>query len=322
MNSKSNRLFPGAVFFIIIFTFPEQVITGQQASSYPVSYRIFDTFIFNPAIAGSKDFFSLDLIGGKIDKSNSQIVCGSTRLTKSGDVYFEYPYLREFTRIGLGGYLFNETYDLYHNKGISGAISYHVQLDNNALSFISFGISGKAVYHEYKGEPDLNRRFMNEFYTDLNFGIFYYSPSLFAGISALNLAGSSYKNDSTNFSTIGISRQYFFEIGYKQIISKSLNIVVEPSVIVNTDDSFSGKILDMIEPLLKIYAGSFCMGTYFHDFDNYSFFLQYKYPKFHLGAYFELPKGEPLYRSPILAELMLGINISAIRNGSIGYNHW
>ncbi|HUX57770.1 MAG TPA: PorP/SprF family type IX secretion system membrane protein [Bacteroidales bacterium] len=310
------------VLLLFVLTFCFKPVDGQTMPQYPISYRVFNPFVFNPAIAGSKDFFSVDLLAGKYGKSNSQLLSGNARLSKSTPDYFSSSDVPEFTNIGVGGYLFNELIDSTRNIGFSGAGSYHIQLDEDALSFLSVGVAVKAVYNDYPGNTDLGKPAKTTFYPNVDFGIYYYNANLFAGLSATNLLGNPETPDSTGFSTFAVSRQFFLQIGYKFVISKALNIILEPSLIVNTDDSFSGEITDMIKPALKLYGDRFCVGTYFNDFDNTSFFFQYKYPKFYIGTYFEMVNGSPFYKSPIKAEIALGINISAIKSGPSRLNHW
>jgi type IX secretion system PorP/SprF family membrane protein len=310
------------VLFILIFTFSFNLSNGQQTPLYPISYRIFSPFIFNPAIAGSKDFFDIDLLASNYGKSNSEVLSGNGRLSKSHPGYFSSPDAPEFTNIGLGGLLFNELNGLSHNIGISGTGSYHLQLDKGALSFLSFGASAKAVFNHYSGNPDLSKPAKNTIFPNFDVGVYYYNTYLFAGLSATNLLGNPEDPDSLGFYTIPVSRQLFFQVGYKVVLSKSLNILLEPSLIVNSDASFSRKITDMIQPALKIYAGNFCLGTYFNDYSKISFFFQYKYPRFYIGTYFELPNNSPFYKKPLLAEFALGVNISAIKSGISRLNHW
>jgi len=322
MNLISRISFFRKSFLGLVFGLITLLLAGQQIPQYPVSYRIFSPFIFNPAIAGSKDFLSVDLFAGKYDQTNSQIISGSSRISKSTPAYFSSVGIPEFTNIGAGGYFFNDFDGESRNTGIAGTGSYHLQLDKEALSFLSFGLTAKAIYSDYSGNADLSDSSESSFSPNLDAGLYYYSKNLFVGLSGTNLLGSPKDPDTTNTYIIPVSRQLFFQIGYKLVLSKSLNILVEPSIIVNSDDSFSGEITDMLEPMLKVYAGNFCTGTYFNDFNKYSVFFQYKYPKFYIGTYFELPKNSPFYKNPMRAEFALGLNISAIKSGVSRINHW
>lgn len=53
---------------IIILLCSSFVSNGQETPVNPISHKIFTPFIFNPAITGSKDFLSLDLIAGVQNK--------------------------------------------------------------------------------------------------------------------------------------------------------------------------------------------------------------------------------------------------------------
>ncbi len=106
------------------------------------------------------------------------------------------------------------------------------------------------------------------------------------------------------------------------MLSRSLNIVIEPAIFLAGNYSLSENIKEMTGPIVNIYAGMFCVGAYFPGLDRASMFFRFKYPKFNIGAYLELPGKTPLYKSPILAELTIGLNISAIKFGPAGYNHW
>ena len=288
----------------------------------PVSYRIFTPFIFNPAIAGSKDFASVDLLLSNYGKSNSQVAGINFRLAKPSPKYITSLSTPEFTNIGIGAYFFNDNTGLTHNLGGAVTGSYHLKLDKNALSFLSFGLSAKTIFNNYSGNPDLSSPAENNFLPNVDAGIYYYGTSLFAGLSGTNLLGNQEKPDTLDTYKIPVSRQIFFQVGYKLVLSRSFDLILEPSLIVNSDDSFSGKITDMFKPALKLYAGSFCMGTYFDDFNKISFFLQYQYSRLYVGTYFALPYNSPFYKQPIIAEFSIGINISAIKSGFSRGNHW
>ena len=87
-----------------------------------------------------------------------------------------------------------------------------------------------------------------------------------------------------------------------------------------TDDSLSFDFKQSLQPVLKLYAGNFCIGTYFNDYNKVSFFFQYRYPKFYFGAFFALPKDTPFFQKSPTAEIALGINFSR-NNSQVIQNH-
>jgi type IX secretion system PorP/SprF family membrane protein len=322
MNLKSYFQANIRSIFIFYFVICSNLLSGQQTPQYPISYRLLTPFIFNPAVAGSKDFFSADILTSFYGNDKAQLINGNLRISKSGSGYFSSRGAPKFSNIGVGGALFNEVNSQTHNSGMTGTVSYHLRLDKKALSYLSFGISAKIAHYQYNGNTSIGDSAKSEYLPNTDAGVYYYSKNLFAGFSVTNIFGNYEDKDLMDSYSIPASRHLFLLLGYKAVVSKSLNIILEPSLIVNLHDSFSKDTSDMFEPVLKVYAGNFCAGTYFHDFSNFSFFFQYKYQRFYVATYFELPNDSPYYKKPVRAEFALGFNISAIKSGPSRYNHW
>jgi type IX secretion system PorP/SprF family membrane protein len=310
------------VIFSLILLFFFNASQGQETPYNPVSYRIFTPFLFNPAIAGSKDFFSADLLAGWSGKNRSQLLSSNTRYAKLAPEYISSYIPPEFTNIGFGAAIYNDLTDYLHTSGITITGSYHFPLDKKKLSYISAGISGKGIYTKFPDDSDSGSPSGNRLVADMDLGVYFYSPSFYTGISSVNILGNHEIRDSIGTYRIPVSRRFFFLAGYKVLVSKSLNIVVEPSVIVSADDSLSGEVKDMIDPLLKVYAGNFCLGTYFRDYSKISFFFQYRYPRFYVGTYFDMPKNTPFFKKSLIAEFTLGINLSGNKTSSFNKYHW
>ena len=290
--------------FIFLFI-PVILVSAQETPVNPVSNKVFTPFVFNPAIAGSKDFMSVDLLAALQDKQYTQILSGNTRLKKRGRDYLKNSNLTEFSNFGIGGYLFNDLIGDYRNAGISISGAYHIPLNREKLSFLSIGAAAKGIFSHYPGDTDLGKPKRDTLLPNLDAGIYYYNPAFYAGLSAINILSESPVND-----TIPVSRKYFFTAGFKVVLSRRLNIVLEPSFIAITGDSLSNNVKDMIHPGLKLYLGNFCMGSYLNDYERIPFFFQYKYPGFYIGTFFELPRNTPFYKKEITAEIVLGLNIS------------
>lgn len=296
--------------------------SGQEIPVNPVSYKLFTPFLFNPAIAGSKDFLSADIIAGFNGKNHSQVLSGNARLARKSPQYTSSSKSYEFTGIGLGGALFSEVNSVGRNGGVLISGSYHKPLSSNALSFISAGIAARGFYHHYNGDEDLDIASADFWFPNIDAGLYYYDPRFYAGISGTNLLGRPANRDTLSTYLIPATRQFFLYAGVKLVVSRALNIVVEPSLIAVTDDSLSFDIRKSIKPALRIYAGDFCTGTYFNDFERISFFFQFRYPRFYVGTFFELPRNTPFYKMPLTAEVALGINLSKTNTGYSIRSHW
>ncbi len=297
---------------------------GQQIPFNPVSYRIYSPFIINPAIAGSKDYFSLDMIAGFNGKSYSQVLSGNTRITKKVLGYLPSGKTYSYTNIGTGFSAYNDfqTADSTHNAGISAAVAYHIPLSKKALSFLSLGASVKGMYHFNEGNPDRSMPYKEFYFPNVDVGIYLYNPKTYAGLSVTNLLDPPKDTATLASYQIPLSRQYNFIAGYKIVLSRELNLVLEPSILIHTDDSLSFDIKKSIEPALRLYAGNFCLGTYFNDYSKISFFFQYRYPSFYVGTYFALPKDSPFFKKSLTSEIAFGINFSHNKSGYTKNGHW
>lgn len=309
----ATKKVPLVLLFLCVF----KLSSGQMMPFNPISYRIFSPFVLNPAIAGSKDFFSMDFLAGFTGQANSQILSGNTRLMKKLPEYLEAPPMETFSNFGVGAAAFND-YQPQNNlrtAGGSAVFAYHVPLDVKNLSFISFGVSGKGIYHYWGGDTINEIPSKKFFFPEVDFGIYFYNPSIYAGISATNILPAKKDTSVLNPYKVPVSRQYNLMIGYKFVLVKEINLILEPSIMVFTDDSLSFNARENIEPVLKLYASRFCVGTYFNDYNKVSFFFQYRYPRFYVGTYFALPKETAYYKKSITAEIAVGLNLSRTSGG-------
>ena len=311
------------ILLILFLVFIFNVSHGQQTPLNPLSYWVFTPYIYNPAIVGSKDYLSVDLSASFQGKSNTQIISGNTRFSKTSSGYFSSPDIVEFKNFGIGGSVFRDFNDLSRNIGASIAGSYQIPLNTRNLSFLSFGASLKGVHNILDTaliEPENPSK--KTFYPNLDLGIYYYGTNFYTGVSTTNILGSPEKSDSIGLFGVPVSRQYFFTAGYKIVFSRSLNIVLEPSVLINANDSTFNTISDNINPILKFYVGNFCVGTYFLTDGKTSFFAQFRYPRFYVGTFFALPKKTAYFKGSPIVEFTLGINIQLDKSRLSDHSHW
>lgn len=323
MDLKTNILIIKKVLLISIFVFTFITIKGQQTPISPISYWVFTPYIYNPAIVGSKDFLSIGVNLAFQGKANTQLISGNARFSKTKSGYFSSPDIIEFKNIGIGGSVFKDINGMSHNIGLSTACSYQIPLNTSKLSFLSFGVSVKGVYNTLDNDSsESGNPVKKTFYPNLDLGIYYYGTNFFTGLSAINMFGNPGKPDSLGAYKVPVFKQYFFTAGYKFLLSKSLNIVLEPSVLIFANDSTISKISDNINPILKLYLGEFCFGTSFHTDSKISFFSQFRYPRFYVGAFYEIPKKTPYFKKTPVVEFTIGINIQTDKSRLSDHSHW
>lgn len=305
---------------IFIFGSVFCVLNGQQTTLNPVSYWVFNPYIYNPAMVGSKDFLSVGINTAFQGKSNSQLISGNTRITKTKSGYFSSPDITEFKNTGVGASIFNDYDGFSRNTGFSVAGSYQMPLNTTNLSFLSFGAAVKLEYSTITSA--LSDTLRKTYYPNLDIGIYYYGTNFYAGISAINLLGSPWKPDTLGVYKVPVSREYFFAAGYKFLLYKSLNIVLEPSVLILATDSTFSKIKNNINPIIRLYLEDFCFGTSFRADGRISFFCQFRYPRFYIGAYYELAKKTPYFKKTPLVEFTAGLNIQPDKSRISNHSHW
>ncbi len=296
--------------------------TAQHTPLNPISNRVFTPFIINPAIAGSKDFMALDLSATIQGSDMSQLLSGNSRIAKKGPRYFGAPVAKSFTQFGLGASLFNDVSGPSRNLGMGIAASYHLPLNDKNLSFLSGGIAVKGIYNMMDSIADIGAPQKNSFIPNVDAGVYFYGQKFYAGISATNILGSM--TDSTDMAiyNIPVSRQYFFVTGYKFVLSRSLNIVLEPSLIVNLNDSLDFDKKESYNPMLKLYMDAFCLGAYLHNYDNLTFFFQYKFPRVYIGTLVDFPRNVPFYKQDLTVEIVAGVNFGGPAHTSGNRYQW
>jgi type IX secretion system PorP/SprF family membrane protein len=295
---------------------------AQQTPLNPISSRVFTPFIINPAIAGSKDFMAIDLSATIQGTDKSQLLSGNTRIAKKGPRYFGAPVSRSFTQFGAGAALYDDVIGPSRNIGITAAASYHMPLNDKNLSFLSAGIAVKGIYNMMDTIPDYSAPPKNTFIPNMDAGIYYYGQSLYAGISATNILGSMLDSADMEVYNVPVSREYFFITGYKFVISKSLNIVIEPSLIIDLNDSLNFDKKETYNPMLRLYMEDFCLGGYLHDYEKLTFFFQYKFPRVYIGTLVDFPMDVPFYKDELTVEIAAGVNFGSISRSSSSKWHW
>jgi type IX secretion system PorP/SprF family membrane protein len=323
MNSRSFAPVVERILLSVSFVLVFCLAKGQQTPLSPVSYWIFTPYVYNPAIVGSKDFFSIGLNAAFQGNSNAQLISGDTRISNTGSGYFSSPGISEFKNIGIGGSVFKDMNGISQNVGISASFAYHIPLNISHLSFLAFGISVKGIYNSLDNDSvGPAHSFKKTLYPDFDLGIYYYGTAFFTGLSSTNILGNPWKSDTLKIFRIPVSRQYFFTAGYKILLSKSLNIVLEPSVLIFVNDTTIRKIADNVNPIIKLYIQDFSFGTSFYNDGKISFFAQYRYPRIWVGAFYEMAEKTAYFSKAPTVEFTLGFNFQPVKSRFYNRSHW
>ncbi len=270
--------------------------------------------VLNPAFVGSKDFTNISLTSKVLRNPNSQIINIHKRL--SGTNGF-------FSNIGLGAYAFQEQLDQSWNTGLALAGSYHYALDEASVHNIAAGASLKGFFNIPKNSDEsIEDTVSSAFNPNMDFGVYYYGPTAFAGLSVTSLFGTRITEEVSIDSDAYISREYHLYGGYKFLLNRSSSIVLEPSLLISLNDSTISEPHKHIVPYLKLYLQNFYIGTYVKSFDIFAFFFQYQFPHFYTGVFLEFPTEGFLNDDNIIFEVSLGVNLGKGGHTFLQYRHW
>ena len=167
--------------FIIIVLFTSLTSFAQQDVLF--SQYMFNKLTINPGYAGSREVFSADLV------YRYQWV-GIEGAPKTLSLSMHAP-MRD-KHVGVGGYIYSDRIGPVLDQGALAAYAYRIELSEGKLSFgLQAGIKYNTIDWSVIQLEDPDFVFQgtqkNKLTPDANFGIYYYSNRMFAGISSKQL---------------------------------------------------------------------------------------------------------------------------------------
>jgi type IX secretion system PorP/SprF family membrane protein len=202
---------------------------SQQLPMY--SQYMNNKFLLNPAIAGSEDYIPIRLTArqqwvGISDAPSTQALSGNFLLGNKN--------------MGLGGYIFNDSFGIEGKTGVQISYSYILDLgfwDSKlgiGLSVMGFQyrFNTEGVQVTDENDPTIAYSKESAFVPDASFGLYWHNDKFFFGASAnqliefkVNFEGIDGKELDASDNTL--QRHYFIMGGYKFKLSKEFDI--EPS---------------------------------------------------------------------------------------------
>jgi len=290
------------------------LLGAQDVPSKPLSIPVYTPMVLNPAFVGSKDFTNISLTSKVLKNPNSQIINIHKRLSGTNGI---------FSNIGFGAYAFQEQLDQSWNTGLALAGSYHFALGEASVHNIAVGASLKGFLNIPKNSDEtFEDTVSSTFNPNMDFGVYYYGPTAFAGLSVTSLFGTRITEEVPIDSDAYISREYHLYGGYKFLLNRSNSIVLEPSLLISLNDSTISEPHKHLVPYLKLYLENFYIGTYVKSFDIFALFFQYQFPRFYTGVFLEFPRVGFLNDDNIIFEVSLGVNLGKGGHTFLQYRHW
>ncbi len=275
--------------YIVLFTLSSvfyKHIEAQQQSLF--SQYMFNDIIFNPAVAGAKNYVPINL---SVRRQWMGINEAPVTQFISAHGYMDW-------NMGIGGYVFNQVTGPIRRTGFSVSGAYHLRLGESSMRHggdrkaLSFGLSlsmqqyfadREKLKTRIANDPTIQAAYNYQLIPDASFGIYYhYANNYYVGLSVNNLIQS--RLDLLNTDTIAVNhivRHYYLMGGYN--FDMSGDIILQPTILIQTLEilPFQAEIT-----LRSIYKRNFWIGCSYRHKDaivgmlgvqNYYFRFGYSY---------------------------------------------
>jgi len=294
------------IFFIIAMTWN----SSQAQQVHQLSNYVLNPFAFNPAVVGHdaehvvmKGIYRRQWAGG---------FNGAEPTTFTLSAHSNFTFKRT---IGLGLMLFNDKTGPESRTGAQLAYAYHIPLERTGEHYLALGISANLMQYSLDFSKietiDADPTIMdNESKTsfDANFGVFLHGPRYWVGISALQLAQSTYQLGSSIATPLEYDsdRHFYGMAGYE--FKANDNIDVIPSVLIKYVQDVP---LHFEANVRAMYKKQYWAGVGYRDNDAFNLMLGVQFDNgLNIGYAYDI----------------ITSGISAASNGSheivIGYNHY
>jgi type IX secretion system PorP/SprF family membrane protein len=302
---------------IVVLLMPSNVKSQEHPLHFHSQY-LFNPYLVNPAIAGSKDFNNINITVrqylSQIEGApKTQLISGHTRLRRAAHGY-SWSYRNPgFTNIGIGCLLYNDIIGGFRKLGTEVTYAYHIPLNRAAFSHLSFGLSGSAFYYSINpnafnvvGDPILSGDVLGSVVPDANFGVYYYGINHYVGISAYNLFESNIKPG--NNEPINRERTYFLLGGYKWLLKSDKYVMLEPSILVRVTEKTYKEFYNYIDINLRCYIHTLYFGMSYRMKETLATFMLYQFRNLNIGMAYEFPFTKAVNLTFGTAQIMVGIN--------------
>jgi type IX secretion system PorP/SprF family membrane protein len=231
------------------------VAKAQQVPMY--SQYIMNGFLVNPSFAGRDGYTTVNLTirqqwVGMAGAPSTYAASFQTRLLKNSYISKSTAVRKKLTKptkgskVGLGGYVFNDNNGIMKRTGIQAAYAYHISLGqtggypNNlsfglALTAYQFAVNTNGLIYDHD-DPLLNTYDRSVFIPDFNFGTSFTTSRYYVGFAMTNLFRGSLLFADTSLTNRTELGNYFLTGGIKFKLAADWKL--EPSAFIKASDMF------------------------------------------------------------------------------------
>jgi len=274
---------------------------GQQLPQL-TQYQ-FNDYVFNPAIAGSRQFFELrsghryQWVGIQ-DAPRTFTFSGTTPVGQ---------------KMGVGGYLFTDIVGPTRRTGFQLSYAYHLRLTEDiklslavSAGLLQFLIDGSKINFHDPGDPVLDDQLRGDLLPDAKFGFYLYGERFWFGATAPQLLQNKvYFLDESRETLSRMEDHYYAMGGYRLPLGEDWKL--EPSFLVKYTSPVPAKI-DLNATIR--YKDTFWLGAGYRTNDAYCAMVGYWLKKtFQFGYSYDIITSNLRNYSTGTHEVMLAITI-------------
>jgi len=228
-------------------------VFDAEAQQLPVySQYVMNKFLINPAIAGSEGFTAINLTAreqwiGMKDSPKTHALSFHSRILNDNHISRITSVRRKSkkssrdSKVGLGGYIFNDRTGLVSRTGLKLTYAYHIDIKEGQLSF---GLSGALYqfrldhekFHSFEpGDIVLDNANYTTLIPDADAGVYYSDQNLYAGLSVSSLFQSYFKFGDQGYENYRMDRHYYLIGGYYYRLNR--DVTIEPNLLIKVSES-------------------------------------------------------------------------------------
>ena len=292
--------------FISVFIVLAAVEAYTQQSPHYTQY-MFNEFIINPAIAGTKDFYQI--------RSNHRfqwVGLNDPPLTNTLSVYGPHGKYD----MGFGGFFYSDVTGPTSRSGITGSYAYNIEITRDiqlsgGLSFgmMQFKIDGTQLTTKDPSDLAIQPVVFSTYVPDASIGFYAWSEEFYAGFSVTQLFNNSLKIFDEKNGLNKLKSHFYLTGGYTYEIDRDYKI--EPSIIIK---GTAPKVFQFDLTARAIYQDMLWGGLSYRMKDALCVLFGYMYDeKFYFGYSYDMGLTGLRKFNSGSHELMIGYRFNSIK---------
>ena len=225
----------GSKFYITILGFALGSMRTAAQQTVQFSQYVFNGLAVNPAYAGYKEDWTLNL-------SSRLQWTGISGAPQTGTLSIDGVTDPDRKNVGLGLLATFDQLGPESTTSVYANYAYRLRLDDIDTKRLSFGIAFGGIQYSLDGakfnatdagDGGIPAGTVSKLTPDFRFGMYYYSPNFYAGISVFNLLAQSILNATDNTALIKQQRTYYLTAGTMVPLSEEIDL--KPSFLIKED---------------------------------------------------------------------------------------